>query len=65
MRLEAYWLVEVPCRQERVREPVTAEIASSHLPVRLSASQKVCTRHGIWLTDSCHPRIACAEGAPT
>jgi hypothetical protein len=48
-----------------VREPVTAEIASSHLPVRLSASQKVCTRHGIWLTDSCHPRIACAEGAPT
>ena len=52
------------CRQ-RAREPLTAEIASSRFPVRLPASQKVCTRHGIWLTDSYHPRLAFAEGAPT
>jgi hypothetical protein len=47
------------CRQ-RAREPLTAEIASSRFPVRLPASQKVRTRHGIWLTDSDHPQLGAA-----
>jgi hypothetical protein len=33
-------------------------------PVRLPASKKVCTRHGIGLTDSYHPQLAVAEGPP-
>ncbi len=44
-----------------VRDPAGQLSALAGLP----ASQKVCTRHGIWLTDSYHPQLACAEGAPT